>query len=214
MQLEKEYFNKDKWLVSARRIIQIFAFILFFFLIFHTQKVKELDISIPIYLFVTLILTLVIYLYRFLILYFKNNIISKSLLTKTITVILFTIFLFFLLSHYKQFSKPNRITYLNNKSITIKAAISQYENDKKRYNSFKNFTSLKTSISNKTDGSIEIILPPLLLYINYLFLLSAIVLIIKSIFFVVSKRKFNYIKHYIVVSIILFIFSILIFALL
>ncbi len=169
-------FMKGKWLVNIRRGVQGFAFILFFFLLFHAAKVKNHEIPVLNYLFVILIILIIVYLAKLLKAYLQKSPIRKSLLIKISIFLLITVILGLILSSFHQFSKPLRLTYLQNDGDTIQQAIINYKTDKKKYTAFRDFTSLKTEISKKTEANIILKLPPLLLLVNYLFFFSVIAL--------------------------------------
>lgn len=175
----QEKFPSHLWLVYTRRIVQIASFLLFFFLLFHTQKFKELEIPLLNYTFVILIAVSIYFLI--------SSALSKWKKLKTFFIFSgITIALSFFLNHFDQLSKPERISYLDNKELSIKEAVKQYDEAKERYLSIYHWQTLRTKISSKTEGDIEFIFPPLLLYTLYLALFSSLFLILLSI-----KRKLS-----------------------
>ncbi|MDH5682510.1 MAG: 4Fe-4S binding protein, partial [Spirochaetota bacterium] len=215
MEKESGYsFSKGKWLVNVRRGVQGFAFLLFFFLLFHTVKVKSHEIPILSYLFVVLALFSLWYVYRLV-----RGLLSKSQkyqlpLVKGISFLLLTMVLGFLLSHYDQFSRPERGTFLNDQSKSIEQAIALYSKAKGRYDSFRSFTSLRTEISVKSESDVNVYFPPLLMLLNYLMFVSAVVLLVLAAAIHVRKSGTAYLKPVVTLSFILLLVSTLLFSLL
>ncbi len=206
---DKYIFPKGKWIVNIRRLVQGTAFFLFFFLLFNTQKTKNLEIPILIYGFVFLIVYLIYLLVLTLIKYYRGKHFKNINLKKIIIVSLITVLLGLVLNYYHQFSKPERLNYIKDNSNTITQDIAEYKNARKKYDPFREYTTIKTHISEKTDANVQIILPPLLILLNNLLLVISFALLIYSNLLKYRKINTEKIKPYLTLSICFIIFTLI-----